>query len=139
MDERMRPSPHKLSAGWAQPIRPALLIMLLRRLGEFPGCGQHFVGAGADADVFGEVAPADDFGGVDQKFGGAGDVALIRASRLMQNMIAPNHRGVRIGKNGEGISGFCRQIARNFRRVDADRYREYACSLEVRQPLFYAS
>jgi hypothetical protein len=30
-------------------------------------------------------------------------------------------------------------VARNFRRIDADRYREYACCLEVRQPLFYTS
>lgn len=38
------------------------------------GDGEHFVGAGADANVFGEIAPAHCAGGVDEEFGGAGDV-----------------------------------------------------------------
>jgi hypothetical protein len=57
----------------------------------------------------------------------------------MENIVPPNHCGIGIGKNGEGIAGFFREVARNFRRIDADRYREYACCLEVRQPLFYTS
>jgi len=35
---------------------------------------EDLLGAGADAEVFGEIGPADDAGGVDEKFGGAGNV-----------------------------------------------------------------
>ena len=54
-------------------------------------------------------------------------------------MILPNHRGVGVGENGEGIPRFVGEIARDLRRVDADCDWAYAGRLKLRKPFFDAS
>jgi hypothetical protein len=57
----------------------------------------------------------------------------------MQDVIAPNHRCIRIRQNGEGKAGFVGEIPRHFGRVDADRYRQHAGSFKLCQMFFDAS
>jgi hypothetical protein len=100
---------------------------------------QHLVRAGSDADIFGEVAPANNLGRVHQKLGWPCDVVSIRPASRVQQVVAPNHRGIGIRKNRESVSRFVGKIARQFRRINANRDRTYSRRLELRQPFLYTS
>jgi hypothetical protein len=104
-----------------------------------PRCGQHLIGPGSHPNVFGEVSPAHNPGGIDQKFGGSCNVVPVHARTRMQQVIAANHRSVRIGENGERIARFAGKVARDLGRVDADRYRVYTGCLELGQTFLDSS
>ena len=61
------------------------------------------------------------------------------ASPSVQEMVAADHCGIRIGKQGECVSGFARQVAGDFRGIHADGHRPHAGMLEFSQVLLYAS
>ena len=108
---------------------PDLLLHRPRRF-------QHLLRPGADAEIAGEIAPADGAGAVDEEFGGAGDVASVFAGAFVQDAVARDRLGVRIGEQREGVAGFLTEIARLLRRVDADRNRLDAGGAEVGEMLF---
>jgi hypothetical protein len=58
---------------------------------------QHNLGAGAHADVVGQVDPTDAARGVHQELGRAGNVPAVFASPAMQDSVAANHLGGGIG------------------------------------------
>src|SRR5947209_6565627 len=91
---------------------------------------------GADAEITGEVAPADGAGAVDEELGGTGDVASVLASAFVQDAVVHDRLGIRIGEQREGVAGFLRQIARLLGRVDADRNRLDAGGAEIGETLF---
>ena len=97
-------------------MRSAIDLGLWDRVGD----GEQLIGAGADANVFGEVFPTDLAGGIDQKFRGAGDVVSFRAAARVQEMVAPDHFRVDVRKNREGVSGLLAKGAGHFGRIDAD-------------------
>jgi len=99
-------------------------------------CFEHLFRPGADAEVAGEVAPADGAGAVDEEFGGAGDVVSVLARAFVQDAVARDRFRVRIGEQREGVAGFLTQIARLLGRVDADCDRLDAGSAEVGEMLF---
>jgi hypothetical protein len=107
-----------------------------RFLRQRPRRFQHLFRSCADAEVAGEIAPADGAGAVDEELGGAGDVASVFAGALVQDAVARDRLRVRIGEQWEGVAGFLTQIARLLRRVDADRNRLDAGGAEVGEMLF---
>ena len=52
---------------------------------------QHLFGAGADAEVFGEIFPADFTIRIHEKFGGAGDVGAADAGVGMNEVPAAHN------------------------------------------------
>lgn len=73
-------------------------------LGNGAGGGEHLLGAGTDADVFGEIFPADDAGTVDEKFSGTRDVVLFRSAALVQEIVPANHFGLGIAEKRELVT-----------------------------------
>jgi hypothetical protein len=112
-----------------------MMMVLLEGFGD----GEHFVGAGADAKVFGEIAPANGAGGIDEELSGAGDVGAVRSAGSMQQMILPDHLGFGIAEDGKCVSRFGGKIARLGRRVHADGYGADARGLEFGEIFFDAS
>jgi hypothetical protein len=92
----------------------------MRKLAQRFGDSEHFVGAGPDANVFGEIAPAYCATAIDEEFGRAGDVAAVRTAAGVQQMILPDYLGLGVAEDGECVAGFAGQIARDVRRVHAD-------------------
>ena len=64
---------------------------------------------------------------------------LVGAACRMQQVILANHRSVGIREDGKRVPGFVGKVARNLRRIDADRYGEYPGRLELSQPFLDAS
>jgi len=106
---------------------------------QFPRRRQHLISSSAYANIFREVIPANNLRRVDQKLRRSRNVVPIRPTGRMQQMITPDDRRVRIRKDWERVPAFASQIARNFRRVHADRHRLYARRLEFRQSFLHAS
>jgi len=84
------------------------------------GGGQQLFGAGADADVFREIFPAHGVRTVDEKFGGAGDVGAIGPTGMMEQIVATNDFGVRVGKKRESVVLGLAEMCGNFGRVHTD-------------------
>jgi hypothetical protein len=72
---------------------------------------QHNLGAGAHADVVGQVDPPDAARCVHQELGWAGNVAAIFAA-AMQDSVAANHLGVGIGQKEESVTLVLAEFAR---------------------------
>jgi hypothetical protein len=58
------------------------------------------------------------------------------ACAFVQDAVARDRLGIRIGEQREGVAGFLAQIARLLGRVDADRNRLDAGGAEVGEMLF---
>ena len=50
----------------------------------------------------------------------------------MQELVAPNHLGLGIGKKGEGIAPFVAEMFRNFLSINANRDRQNSLGLKFR-------
>jgi hypothetical protein len=55
---------------------------------------------------------------------------------FVEDAIARDRLGLRIGEQREGVAGFVAQIARLLRRIDADRNRLDAGGAEIGEMLF---
>ena len=60
----------------------------------------------------------------------------VLARAFVQDAVARDGLGVRIGKQREGVAGFLTQIARLLGRVDADRNRLDSGGMEIGETLF---
>jgi len=60
----------------------------------------------------------------------------VLAGAFVQDAVACDRFGIRIGEQREGVAGFLTQIARLLGRVDADRNRLDAGGAEVGEMLF---
>ena len=89
-----------------------------------------------DADIAGEIAPADGAGAVHEELGGAGDVVAASGAVLVQDTVVRDRLGLRIGEQREGVAGFVAQIARLLRRINADRNGLDTGGAEVGETLF---
>ena len=88
------------------------------------------MGAGADADVFREVFPADDAGTVDEKFGGAGNIMLFGAGAFVQQVVAANRFCLRIAEKRECVASFLAQILGDLGQVHTDGHWPHAMRRE---------
>jgi len=89
---------------------------MLKGLGGF----QNLVGAGADAEVAGEVDPADGAGGIDEELSGASDVAAVDACAFVKEIVAADHFGGGVGEERIGVAGFAAEILGLAGRIDAN-------------------
>jgi hypothetical protein len=103
-----------------------LVLKGLRRLDDL-------VGAGADAEVAGEIDPADGTGGIDEKFGGAGDVVAVDTGAFVKEIVAADHFGSRIGEERIIVAGFAAEILRFAGRIDANGYGPDAELFKIRE------
>jgi len=92
----------------------------LKQLLNAAGGGEELLGAGADANVFGEIFPADGAGAVDEKFGGAGDVGAIGAAGVVEQIVAANDVEVSVGKKSERVMLRLAKMFGNRGRVHTD-------------------
>jgi hypothetical protein len=109
------------------------------RLAQSLGYAEHFFGAGADADVFSEIDPPDSTMGIEQKFSGPRDVVAVWTAPGVEYVVLANYRGIGIGEDLKRESGLAGEVARDFRRIDADRYGNDAGGLEFGKLLLDAS
>ena len=71
-------------------------------------------------DVFCQVYPTDFSGTVDQELGRTRDVLAVLATLWMEDAVAANHSGVRIGQNWKRISFRVAQFSGLIIGIDAD-------------------
>jgi len=94
---------------------------------------QHLLGPGSDAQVVGQIDPADYTGGIEQELRGARDVVTVDAGSFVQQVVAANRFGVGVREKRKGIAGFAAQVLRLAGRIDADGHGPDAQFLEIRQ------
>lgn len=78
------------------------------------------VGASANAEVAGEIDPADGAGGIEQKLGRACDVVTVDAGAFVKEIVAADHLGIGIGQKRIGVAGFAAEILGLTGRIDAN-------------------
>jgi hypothetical protein len=66
----------------------------------------------AHANVAGEIAPAHGAASIDEKLGRTRDVFALSDGVLMQDSVAGDRFGLRIGEQREGVSRLLTKIAR---------------------------
>jgi hypothetical protein len=81
---------------------------------------QHLFGAGAHAEVVGEVDPANHTGRINQNFGRTGDIVAISAGPFVEQVVAADDFGVGVGEEGIGVAGFAAQAGGFTGRVHAN-------------------
>ena len=79
-------------------------------------------GASANAEVTGEIDPADGAGGIEQKLGRAGDVVTVDAGALVKEIVAADHLGIAVGQKRIGVAGFAAEILGLTGRIGANGY-----------------
>src|SRR5215510_16343220 len=67
-------------------------------------CLQYLFRSGPHPVVFGQVDPTNRTTGIDQELGWSGDVASVLTCSFMDQIILPNHLGVWIRKQREGVA-----------------------------------
>lgn len=80
------------------------------RSGQLLSYRKHLVGLGANANVLGEVDPADGARGIDQKFGWTRDIGVLGASGCVQQIVAADDFRFRIGQEREGVTGLLAKL-----------------------------
>ena len=93
------------------------------------------VGASANAEVAGEIDPADGAGGIDEELSGAGDVVAFDASAFVQQIVAADHFSIGIGEKGISVAGFAAEVLRLAGRIDTDGDGPDAKLFEIRETL----
>ena len=96
---------------------------------------QHLLGARAHGNVLGEIHPANDAVGINQKFGWTRDVRAFRTGAGMQYIVPANNLRIRIGQQRKRVPKLLRFPLVNIRRIDANADNTNAARLELRQPL----
>jgi hypothetical protein len=81
---------------------------------------EHFVRAGADAQVASEIDPADGAGGVEEKLAGAGDIVSIDAGAFVQEIVATDYLSIGVGEERVAVAGLAAEILGFAGRIDAD-------------------
>jgi hypothetical protein len=95
-------------------------------------------GAGADAEVFGELFPADFTIRIDEEFGGAGDVGAVDARVGVNEVPAADNFVFGVGENREGVASGLAETLGLLRRVHANADDSNPASVELWQALFEA-
>jgi hypothetical protein len=89
---------------------------------------EDFFRAGADEIVVGELHPADFSGGIEDEFGGAGDVCAAFAAVGVDKVPAADESVLVVAEEQEGISGVFPKALRFVRGVHADgRHANFSC------------
>jgi hypothetical protein len=83
---------------------------------------EHLVGTGADAKVIGEINPTDCAGGIHEELRRARYVVALHAGASVEEIVAADCFGVRVGKESVGVAGFAAEVLGFRWRIDTDGY-----------------
>jgi len=97
---------------------------------------QDLQGAGADANILGEIHPADLSGGVDQKLGRSGNIGAVDAGVGMDEVPAANNVVFGIGENRESVTCGLAEMLGILRRVNANGDDADFARVEIGKMLF---
>ena len=97
---------------------------------------QDLQGAGADANILGEIHPADLSGGVDQKFGGARDIGAVDAGVRMDEVPPADDVVFGVGENRESVASGLAEVLGLFRGVHANGDDTNLARVEIGKVLF---
>lgn len=114
------------SAGNSASEVPELPPQNVRRLQQLFRCGANPV-------VLSQVHPTDRATGIQQKLRGAGDVAFVRSGLGVQQVVARDHRSIRVREKRIGVAPLGAEIARSLWRINADRDHPNAARFELAQ------
>jgi hypothetical protein len=81
---------------------------------------QDLQGAGADANILGEIHPADLSGGVDQKLSWSGNIGAVDAGVGMYEVPTADDVFFGVGENRESVAGGLAEMLGLLRRVNAN-------------------
>ena len=70
------------------------------------------LGTGADAEVIGEIDPADCAGGVYEELGGARYVVAVYAGSFVKEIVAADYFGLGIGEECVGVASLTAKVLR---------------------------
>ena len=93
------------------------------------------VGASANAEVAGEIDPADGARGIDEELSGAGDVVAVNAGAFVEQIVAADHFSSGIGEKGGSGASFVAKVLRLAGRIDTDGDGQDAKLFEIRETL----
>lgn len=119
----------------------ALLTMAVHATvsGDGAGGDEELLGAGADANVFGEVFPTDGAGAVHEELGGTGDVRGFRAGGFVQEVVTANDFRRGVGEKSKGVALRFAEMLGNGGRVNANGHHADALSGELGKLVLDAS
>ena len=100
---------------------------------------QHLIRLRADANVLGEVHPADNAGSINQELGRPRNVGMARSAFGVQQVVAADGLCFRIREKRKGIACTLAELSRLFNAVNADRYGTNTSVLELLKVLLNAS
>lgn len=89
------------------------------------------VWTGADAEIVGEIDPANGARRVDQELGRASDVMAVHAGAFVKEIVTADHFGIAVGEKSVRVTSLAAEILRLRGRVDADRDRLYSQFFEI--------
>jgi hypothetical protein len=112
---------------------------ILRSLPQSTRGSNHLIGSRPHAHIFGKVLPADDTGTIDQELRGPRNVVAFGTTARVQQIIAADNIGLRIGKKSEGKSRLAPQVTRNIGGIYAYGHRYDALRLKLAQPFLNSS
>ena len=93
-------------------------------------------GAGTDANILGEIYPADLSGCVDQKLGGARDIGAVNAGVGMDEVPLADDVVFSIGENRESVARGLAEMLGLLRRVNANGDDANLARVEIGKVLF---
>jgi hypothetical protein len=92
--------------------------------------------ARANAQILGQVHPANRPGRIDQKFSGPRNVASVRAALVVEQVKAANGVKLFVGEEGVGVALLLTKIPGDWGRVHADGYDLHSARLELIELFF---
>lgn len=78
------------------------------------------VGASADAEIIGEIDPADCAGGVDEELSGARYVMAVDAGSFVEEVIAADYLGTGVGQECVRVASFAAEVLRLAGSINTD-------------------
>jgi hypothetical protein len=122
------PPPVDLRAGGKAPLPDCTIFSSsFEQLGNF----ENLFGPRTHPIVFRQVQPSNSARRIKQKLRGPCDVVTILSGACVNQIVAPNHFGIRIGKKRERVTSLLRKIARHLWTVDTDRNRPNSGLVEL--------
>jgi hypothetical protein len=112
------------------------LVLVIRDVVLAVWGSEELLGPRAHAKVAGQVDPAHDSRTINEELRRTGHIVSTDAGAFVHDAVAPDRIEIRIGEEGEGVTGLAAQRLRLLRRVDADGHRPHARRFERFQVVF---
>jgi hypothetical protein len=81
---------------------------------------EHLIGTGADAEVVGEIDPADRTGRVDDELGGARYVVAVYTCSFMEEVVAADYFRIGVGEECVRVASLAAEVLRLSGSVNTD-------------------